>query len=885
MKSDKSFAKAALLSTISVATICAATTAHAQNAARDGAAADDGVIVVTATKREQTLKETPVSVSVASGQTIEQAGIRDLIDLQSVAPSLRVTQLQSSANTNFVIRGFGNGANNAGIEPSVGVFIDGVYRSRSAAQIGDLPNVQRVEVLRGPQSTLFGKNASAGVISVVTREPQFQFGGSAELSYGNFNSIVAKADVTGPISDTIAASLSGSFNKADGYVDDLALGEETNDRDRYGVRGQILFAPTDALKLRLIGDYSKIDENCCFAGNIRNGPAGNLDGAPPNSALLSLLIGGATPFAAEDPFAYEAYTNFQSSNDIENWGFSGQLDYDLGNYGLTSITSYRGVDLITDQDSDFSAADLLGENSADTSIRTFTQELRLASDFDGPFNFLIGGFYFKEDIEQSNRLLFGSDFRPYGNQLALAASGGALNVAAFEATFGGLDFQAGNVASPAAYNGAFFREGDGFRENYTLDNEAWSIFGTLDFEVTDRLTLTAGFNYTRDRKEFTANADSNDVFSGIDFTDPQYAPFREQLLLGGGVPAPVANFLANNPTVTSLPFAFGPFPAGTPLSATPIGNANPLINFTAFQFLPPFVNVPNAVEDGKTRDNDLSYTLRAAYDLTDTVSVYASYATGFKASSINLSRDSRPTQASIDAGGFNSANLVAGTRLAGPEEAEVYELGLKARWDQVAVNIAVFDQTLNGFQSNLFNGTGFGLVNAGKQSVRGIEIDGSVSPIDALRLTAALTYLDASYDDFVGTGISVPGEIAFNRGGPQLDLTGARPSAIPEIAFQASATYTADMGSGNNLILRGDYTYESEVQIVDNLPGFNRDVNQLNGAITFAMENGLEVGVWGRNLLEDKYLLQVFPSVAQTGSVSGYPNKPRTYGAVVRFKF
>ncbi|WP_339561110.1 TonB-dependent receptor plug domain-containing protein, partial [Pseudomonas sp. EA_65y_Pfl1_P113] len=146
---------------------------------------DGDDIVVTATKREQTLLDTPVAVSVTSGATIEQAQIRDLKDLQSVVPSLRVNQLQSSANTNFIIRGFGNGANNAGIEPSVGVFIDGVYRSRSAAQISDLPNLKRIEVLRGPQSTLFGKNATSGVISVTTVKPVLgQFSAKGSASYG-----------------------------------------------------------------------------------------------------------------------------------------------------------------------------------------------------------------------------------------------------------------------------------------------------------------------------------------------------------------------------------------------------------------------------------------------------------------------------------------------------------------------------------------------------------------------------------------------------------------------------------------------------------------------------------------------------------------------------
>jgi outer membrane receptor protein involved in Fe transport len=143
--------------------------------------------VVTASKREQTLEDVPISVSVIGSGDIQRGEIRDIIDLQSRVPSLQINQLNLSPQTNFVIRGFGNGANNVGIEPAVGFFVDGVYRSRVASSLTDFIDVDRVEVLRGPQSTLFGKNASAGVISVVTQDPSRTPGGSVEASYGNFN--------------------------------------------------------------------------------------------------------------------------------------------------------------------------------------------------------------------------------------------------------------------------------------------------------------------------------------------------------------------------------------------------------------------------------------------------------------------------------------------------------------------------------------------------------------------------------------------------------------------------------------------------------------------------------------------------------------------------
>lgn len=866
--------------------------AMAQDAASDAAPVEEvaveedfgNEIIVTASKRSQTLQDTPISVSVATAETIEQSQVRDLLDLQTLVPSLRISQLQSSANTNFIIRGFGNGANNAGIEPSVGVFIDGVYRSRSAAQIGDLPNVQRVEVLRGPQSTLFGKNASAGIISVVTAEPKYNFGGSVEASYGNFNAVVVKGDITGPISETIAFSLGGNYNRRDGYADDLFLDQEVNNRDRYGVRGQLLFEPNDDLKIRLIADYDSIDENCCIAGNIVNGPTG---------AIVQALAGGRG-IDAENIFSYDVFSNFPSTNQIDNYGFSGQLDYDFGAFSVTSITAYREVRADTNQDSDFSGADLIGVNSQNLDIQTFTQEVRIASDFDGPINFLIGGFYFDETIDQENDIRFGSQFRAYGDQLIQAASGGALNVNLLEQTFGALE------GAPTRFVNSFFRTGDGLDEAYSFSNDSWSIFGTVDFEITDRLTLSGGLNYTQDRKDFSTNVISTDVFSSLNLDAPQFAPFRNQLLFQGGLAQQVGTLLGLGRSATAAeiggfaaanPAAFGAVSAGVQAFADANQNnpaANPLGGLRAFQFLPPFFNVPNSIENGQTSDNDLSYNIRLAYEVTDRINIYATYATGFKASSVNLSRDSRPTAEDlvrIRAAGLATTNLVSGSRFAGPEEAEVYEFGIKAQWDRVAANFAVFDQTLQGFQSNIFTGTGFALANAGEQSVRGFEFDGSVTPIDPLTITLAVTYLDPVYDSFVNTGIAIPGQPAPSAGGPQLDLSGEQPSGIPEFSFSLGAAYTHEFGNGNKLTFRADYNYESPVQIADNIPGITREQNNLNAAIIFAAEAGFEFTLWGRNIINNRFITSVFPSVAQAGSVSGYPSLPRTYGVAARYRF
>lgn len=835
---------------------------------------DGNEIIVTATKREQSLQDVPVAVSVATGELIERAQVRDLKDLQSLVPSLRVAQLQSSANTNFIIRGFGNGANNPGIEPSVGVFVDGVYRSRTAAQIGDLPDVARVEVLRGPQSTLFGKNASAGVISLVTREPKYKFGGNVEASYGNYNAMVLKGYVTGGLTETIAASLAAGINKRDGTAMDLGYGDKANERNRWFVRGQALFEPNDALKVRLIADYDKLDENCCAVVNLRRSGA---------TTALEALGGKVNDFRT--PFANVAYSNFPSSNRIENWGVSGQADYSVGPLKLTSITAYRSSRAKTNQDSDFTSADLLGGNMGDVELDTFTQELRLSAGFMDVFNAMLGAFYFNENVRNQNALTFGTQFRPYVN---LLSAGG---ITALETQVLGL---------PA---NTFQKPGQGIFDDFRMKNTAWSVFGNVDVQLGQKLTLTLGANYTQDRKTVRSNTVSTDAFSALDLVAIGGGVIRNTVIaqqvgaaLGQTSPAnatQIATFAGLQPAIYSAIVSGATAFAGANQTNPAV---NPLLALRSLQFLPPFLNIPNAVENGKSRDNDLSWTARLAWDVTDSLNAYISYATGFKASSFNLSRDGRPLasdRAALAAAGLVTPNLTTGSRYAGPENAKVLELGLKANWGMASANLTLFKQTINGFQSNVFTGTGFALANAGQQTTHGIEFDGMVKPVKPLTLNLSLVWLDPKYVSFPGSALG--------------DASGTKPADIPGISATLGAQWNQELGNGDRVILRGDWHYESEVQVLEGLPGFiqrnalgqvisyqpafdaarpfQREVSEINASLTYAMMNGLELSIWGRNLTNDRHLIQIFNSVVQSGSISGYPNQPRTYGATVRFKW
>ncbi len=797
-------------------------------------------IVVTATKREQTLQDVPVAVTVTPLITIQRASIQDVMDLATIVPSLRVSQLQTSTQTNFLIRGFGNGANNPGIESSVGVFIDGVYRSRSASQIGDLVDVQRVEVLRGPQSTLFGQNASAGVISVVTQKPSFDWGGSVEGTVGNYAEKMFKGKVTGPLSDKVAFSLAGGLNQRDGYFSELNNNLRINDRDRWDLRGQLLWNATDNLSVRAIADVSNIDEVCCGVVNLVNGPTGALVNA----------VGGR--LYTGSPFDRAAYFNTVPVNSVDNNGVSAHINWKLNDsVELTSITSSRQQKAAFNYDTDFTSANLVPTNQNDQKIDTITQELRLAFDSKGKVRGLLGAYYFTEDVKYDSNIRYGAAFRPYASGLI----GSAAALPGLEAALG-------------LPNGTFFAPGTGGAVFTQQSNDAYTLFGQLDFEVVEGLTLTGGLAYTDTKKDVSLTQSNNDVFSSLNFVQIGFAQIFGALT-GGRAPTP-ANFAAFPAQAQAADLA-----SVRPCTPTSGPVCNQLLGIYPLQFLPQVVPFTS-----KSSDSKLTYTARVAYKFSDTLNGYAGVSTGFKASSWNLSRDSRPLPPATP--DRTTLGLAAnpyygryGTRLAAPEESTVYEIGLKGRWPQFAMNIAVFKQEIKDFQSNIFIGTGFVLGNAGKESAKGVEIETQYKFNDHWQLDVAGTFLDANYDSFPG---------AAGPNGPT-DLSGTTPSGINDYSVSTALTYNWSIGSFDGFA-RADYLFTDNVQVVENVLASiaSREVKTLNASVGLT-RNGWQFMVWGRNLNDGDYLLSAFPSVAQSGSFSGYPNQPRTYGLTVRKEF
>jgi outer membrane receptor protein involved in Fe transport len=832
-------------------------------------------IVVMATKREQTLQEVPVAVSVVSADVMNDAQVLDIKDLQTLVPSLRVSQLQSSANATFLIRGFGNGANNAGVEPSVGVFIDGVYRSRSAASLADFPNLERIEVIKGPQSTLFGKNASAGVINVVTAKPSLSgYSGSAAFTYGDYDQIIVKGDISGPITDTFAWSLSGNYNQRDGYFTNLETGTDFNELNRWGLRGQLLWAPSDNFEARLIADMDEIDEFCCGVANLAEGVAG--------IGIRSPGVGGN--YLAEQPFSYNGIFNFDAVNEIENSGMSLQLDWDINDYmTLTSITAFRTLERFDNSDGDFTTAALLSETAAnltDTTLDTFTQEFRLSGSTD-KMDWLVGAFWFDEEVEQNSGVLFDTGARPYVDTMTKLATAqteqdfiDALNPAVPSPLS---DLEAG-LGLPA---GIFLAPGQGTLEAGTLDNQALSLFAQVDFALGDRSTITLGINYTEDEKDVSVNTINDNVFSAVDLVTVGGGLITQQVfdaLVAQGVPPDIALQQATAAGAAAAPVDCDPVAGIAP------PQCNPLLPLQEVQILPPFVNFPNSVEPGTSNDDQTTWTARFAYDISDRLNTYISAGTGFKATSWNLSRDSRPFEEDIpalEAAGLTVPNLVPATRYAGPEDSTLYEIGLKGVYDNWTFNLAVFDQEIEGFQEVVFQGTGFVLVNAGSQSTTGAEIDVLWTITDNLEWFIAGTYLDAVYDDFQnGPGI----------GGPT-DLSGTQVPGVSEFSANTWVRWSFDIGANMSGFVRAEYYYESDVQVIANVPAdvASREVNLVNASAGLSWDNGFELMLWGRNLTDDEFLQSAFPTtfqnLAEPFSYSGYPNQPRTWGITLRKYF
>lgn len=818
-----SFRTIAMASTALGASLISAGTAMAQV----------DTITVTAQRREQTLQETPVAVSAVPEEQLELGQIRDVRDLQQLVPSLRVSQFSRSGVTEFAIRGLGTSADNVGLEPSVAIFVDNVYRSRQGAAINDFLSLERVEVLRGPQSTLFGKNSPAGVVHFITRAPEYEFGAIGEVTVSNYDGRIFRGTVTGPVMDGNAAvRFDINRNTRDGFLDNVATGGTLNNRDRWSMRAQFAADLGDNVSVRLIGDYGMVDENCCAAPFSYH--------LPQNAFALGLLGGTVLP---DNPYNRQVATNSPVNTQIDTRGLSGQVDVDFDGFQFTSITAYRYFRDDNEIDADFTDVDLSRTRALDTQYDTFTQEFRLTSTGDNMVDWLVGAYFFDQDMSHQDITRYGNDLRPFADLV----SGGAIT--ALE----------NGLMVPA---GTFLAAGQGRQEDYSLTTESWSLFGQIDWHVTDRFTVTAGLRYTEEDKTIDADLDVNDPFSALNFVQIGFQQiFAAAFFQLTGLPPTPAN-IAANPQAAAQAQAIA-----TAGSTDP--NVNPLLGLTPLQFSPPAPDYMSARSEDNTSGNII-----LSYDVSDNVNIYASYSTGYKAGGFNVS----------------STAAVANALEFDPEISTNYEIGLKTTLfdNTMRLDIAAFHQTLEDFQSNNFNGTAFVLDNAGEVLVRGIEIETMWRPSEAFLFTGGVTHLfDAEYETYTNApcdDLNTSSQCLIS--GTQ-DLSGRNLAGAAETTATATGTWFFPLGNNWGGFVRGEVFYSSERNLGGDLDPRKQQeaITLFNGSFGFGAEDeswGLQF--WGRNLADEEYLVGEFSSVGQPGSLNGYPGDPRTYGVTLRLR-
>jgi iron complex outermembrane receptor protein len=385
------------------------------------------VIIVTATRRAENLQEVPLAVTAVGTEELDRQGIADIRSLAAVSPSFNLNSSDTETQgTTIRIRGVGTTGNNIGLESAVAVFLDGVYLSRPGAALGDLVDIERLEVLRGPQGTLFGRNTTAGALNITTKRPALDtVEGFANATYGNFDFFNLQGGVSLPIvEDSLAIRLTGAYRKRDGVLTNN-LGEDQNDRDRYSLRGQLYWEPSADLSVRLIADFSSADENCCGAVILRDSElfgAGALQ-------VNGLPADGGAPLIGPQ-FVDQRRTNSTSTfrNGYDNLGLSAEINWDIAeSVTVTYIGSWRDFDDFSARSTDFVDLEVFSVGEGDSifdgggpnrgEIETWTHELRLQGEaFDDVLEWQVGVYYSDEKIRTTRGVLgLGADYEAYIN--------------------------------------------------------------------------------------------------------------------------------------------------------------------------------------------------------------------------------------------------------------------------------------------------------------------------------------------------------------------------------------------------------------------------------------------------------------------------------------
>lgn len=825
----------ALMPTFAAAQEAPAQGGSAQASAPQGNDNGIGEIIVTAQKRAENVQNVPISITAFTADALQARGIADVTAMGNLAPNVTLdagTPFSGSSSVlSAFIRGIGQNDFAFNLDPGVGVYLDGVYLARSVGANQDLLDVERVEILKGPQGDLFGRNTIGGAISIVTRRPAKEFGGKLKVTTGRFNRIDIKGAVNIPVNDNLTTAFSFATKKNDGYQRQISFpgfasgviadnfpgfGSKHPDRfggeDQYSLRGKILWEPTSGLSVTLAADYLRQDNNGvassvlkthvdpadsnavfgplyngCIAGAL---PAFAISGVCNNivggTSLGGLIVTSPTLLYGDQFITKNIDTTYATGNNfsrMRSYGGSLTIDWDLGAVQLKSITGYRELHWQSAQDEDGSPLPIL-QTSFDMNQHQFSQEFQLTGKMaDDRLSYVLGLYYFDEG---------------------------------------------GNLHDMVTFPAGLLRI-DG--QNY-LNTKNYAAYAHVNYKITDRLSVTLGGRYTLENKRFTGlQSDPNGTFYKLNgyYTIDEAA--RQALCNSGAMP----------PSLQGIGAGLFCYPS----------SANPKQVY------------PVAPAGGfKQTFNNFSPKIGLEYKAGHDVLVYGSFSKGYKTGGWTT-RLTTPQPADTPAATF------------GPEKATTWELGVKSEFadHKAQLNVSSFYTTYKGIQLNFQVGTSPTLQNAGTAEIYGFEAEFLTRPFPNLTLSSGLGYTHARYTElspFV-TGVTLD----------------SRLPKTPAWKFTFSPQYRIGLGEHGDLLLSADYTRTSSLfNDTENTPLLKRPATDVvNASITYkAPGDGWELAFGATNLTDERYLTTGQNQVAG-GVTYGTYSRPREWYLTGRINF
>lgn len=797
-------------------------------------------IQVTAQKREQAIQDVPIALTVLSSQQLHDSGVHDIKDLQNSVAALNVSSTLSSMQTTARIRGVGTVGDNPGLESSVGVLIDGVPRARNGVAMTDLGNVDSIEVLKGPQGTLFGKNTSAGLIDIHTQAPSFSPSGYAQVDAGNYGAFAASAYYTNAISNDVAFSVYVGSRKHDGY-NDVSTGAgprtQTDDanQDMQTIRTQLLWKASQDVNVRFIADYTHDKDNCCTAAPLVLGPT-----AP----IIAALTGGSGLPSTADPSNRDTYANRATTQSVTDQGVSAEVSWMtpwFNNAQFTSITSLRKWNNPTSADLDYTAADILyrpyDPSANHISFRTLTQEFRLASSTDH-VDWTVGAYLDDEHLQRTNTAGLGSAYEPYLSIAALGRIAGAFPAGMIN-TRNGAAFLAQAAGMPV---GTLFPAAS-MADRWNQTAKSAAPFADITWHLTDKLDLSAGARYTFASKALDSY-----------YSNPSGAPACSAALAQPG-------------NVAAALIARG-VPAKTAASVVPT-----VIGFMCLPWSNPAFNGLSSHQN--LDENEASGSLKLAYRFDSDVMGYVSAARGYKAGGFNLDREQ---SANGQANGAAGIKPVANTAFPG-EFVDSYEMGAKTTWlgGNLLVDTALFQSNYTDFQLNSFIGTSYVVRSIPHLRTHGLDTDVMwQTPLAGLSMQGGFTYLRAHYgnDPLPDPSLAL--------------LPGSTSSFAPEWQVAASLAYQWSVTSNLYGRLHVGAKYSSSYNTGSDLAPqkIQPAYTLVDARFTLGTINKRwAVELYGQNLTNRSYMQVAFDAPIQAGSYDAFMGAPRTYGVDVRVGF